>query len=149
MVLYGHRNRIVYYGALRPHKLSALLWCFTSTETVCFIMVLYVHSNRILYYVALRPQKPYSLLCCFTSTETVWPIRDGRRKGWGMRALAHIPIHTAPELCYCNQNEASFNQGWWSVTWPFWYFSTCGKQISISQNFWRERWAKPKSPGGW
>ena len=75
MVLYGHINRIVYYGALRPHKPSALLWCFTSTETVCFIMVLYVHSNRILYYGALSPQKPYGLLG--TGEE-----RDGEWEPW-------------------------------------------------------------------
>ena len=37
---------------------------------------------------------------CFTitSTETVWLIRDWGRMGQGVRAQAHLPVHTAPEL---------------------------------------------------
>ena len=35
---------------------------------------------------------------CFTSTETVRLIGDGGRMGYGMRAQAHLPVHTAPEL---------------------------------------------------
>ena len=38
-------------------------------------MVLYVHRNYMAY------------------------SRDGERKGQGMRAQAHLPFHTAPELC--------------------------------------------------
>ena len=35
----------------------------------------------------------------FLSTETVGLIRDGGRMGKEMRAPAHLPVHTAPELC--------------------------------------------------
>ena len=40
----------------------------------------------------------FLLSWCFTSTETVGLIRDGGRVGQGMRAQAHLLVHTAPEL---------------------------------------------------
>ena len=42
------------------------------------------HSS--FFHSALRPQKPYGL----TGTGEEWH---------GMRAQAHLPVHTAPELC--------------------------------------------------
>ena len=40
------------------------------------------------FHGALRPQKPYGLL-----------LRHKGRMGQGMRAQAHLPVHTASELC--------------------------------------------------
>ena len=55
---------------------------------------------------------------CFTSTETIRLIRDGRGRGGeggemgeGMRAQAHRPVHTAPELWRTNNNHC----WWWCV----------------------------------
>ena len=40
----------------------------------------------------------FLLSLCFTSTETVRLIADWGRMGWGIRARAYLPVHTAPEL---------------------------------------------------
>ena len=52
---------------------TSLFTQFLSSETRFFLSVL---------HGALLPQK------------TVWFIRDGRRMGYGMRAQAHLPVHT-------------------------------------------------------
>ena len=85
MALYSHRNPTAYQGQGKnemgsespgPHPCSHSSWALT-----------------------LRLLLPW----CFTATETVRLIRDRRRMRWGvrLRAQAHFPVHTAPELWLC------------------------------------------------
>ena len=61
-------------------------------------------NSKQLVYDILPPGKRCSecgsevLPWCFTSTETIGLVRDGGRLGKAMRAQAHPPLHTAPNL---------------------------------------------------
>ena len=101
-LLGSHKKRSSFSVALCPQR----PWVYirdgeprTSTSTFTQLLI---SGNVFLSFLFVCLFLCVFVFCfswCFTSTETVRFIRDGGRMGQGMRAQAHLPVHTAPELC--------------------------------------------------
>ena len=83
-----------FLGALRPQKLYGLL----GTREDWYRELEPRDASMLTQLLSSEALVSFFLSWCFTSTETAWLVKDGRKMGKAMRAQAHLPLHTAPEL---------------------------------------------------